>query len=166
MHVATIVQQLAAQRIGEATQCMFGCTIRRLQGNPAVGERRSDLHDDALIAFAHSLQRSHRPVHGAEISHFGSTLDLFAMQATYWSEDGSHGVVDPHIDATPFRHYRRGRRFDLRFIRHVGRQHERIGALCFNLLPYSLQTQPPPCQQRNASTWASERSGGRATDTA
>jgi hypothetical protein len=75
-HVAALVQELAAQRLGEALDRVLGGAVRRLQRDRAVGERRPDLDDHAAVARAHPPQRRERSVHVAEIGDLGHPADF------------------------------------------------------------------------------------------
>ena len=55
-HVTFIMDQLAAQRLSEALNSMFGSTIGGLQGNAPIGKSRADLDDSSLIAWQHTMQ--------------------------------------------------------------------------------------------------------------
>src|SRR6185437_11638749 len=67
-HAATVVNKLAAQRIGESHDRMLGSAIGRLQRYAPVGEGRAYLHDLAPIAWQHALEGRETAVDYAEIS--------------------------------------------------------------------------------------------------
>jgi len=49
--------QLGSDRLGETVDRMLRATIGRLQWDAAVAQRRSDLHDSAMVSWLHSVQR-------------------------------------------------------------------------------------------------------------
>src|SRR5215217_1158876 len=65
--VATVVDQLAPQRLGEALDRVLGAAVGRLQRYRPVGECRSYLDDMALIPGEHPLQGSQGAIDGTEI---------------------------------------------------------------------------------------------------
>ena len=54
---------------------MLGAAVGGLQRDPAVGQRRADLHDRAAVAGLHPPQRGHRGVDVAEVADLGDPLD-------------------------------------------------------------------------------------------
>ena len=96
---AAVVQELAAQRIGEAADRELGAAIGGLQRDGAVGQGGTDLNDRTGIAGAHVAQGRHRPVHVAEIGHLGHSAELVGRDGLKRAEHRRHGVVDPDVDA-------------------------------------------------------------------
>ena len=98
MHPALVVDQLRAQRVGEAADRVLGAAIGRLQRDRAVGEGRADLHDRALVAWPHPFQRRHRAPDAAEIGHFGGAAIFLRRDLGDRREDRRHRIVDPDVD--------------------------------------------------------------------
>ena len=95
---AALVQQLGAQRVGEARDGELGGAVRRLQRDRAVGERRADLHDHPAVARPHAPQGGERPVHAAEVRDLGDAADLGGRSRGRSAKTGGHRAVDPHVD--------------------------------------------------------------------
>src|SRR5213082_3160604 len=57
LDAALLVEQLAAERVGEAADRGLGGAIGALQRDRPVHQRRADLEDDALPLLAHVLER-------------------------------------------------------------------------------------------------------------
>ena len=54
---------------------MLRRAVRRLQRNPAIGERTSHLNDDAVIARQHALKRCKRAINNTEVNDFATRLN-------------------------------------------------------------------------------------------
>ena len=95
---ALLVQQLAAQRLVEALDRVLGAAVRRLQRDPAVGQRRPDLDDRAAVAGAHPLQHGHRGVDVAQVADLGGPPVLLRRDVVEPCEDRRERDVDPDVD--------------------------------------------------------------------
>jgi hypothetical protein len=124
-HPAAGMQQLRAQRVGEAADGGFGAAVGRLQRDRAVSEGGADLHDGAAVARGHSTQRRQSTVHGAQVGDFRHPADFLRAQQGNRGEDRHHGVVDPDIDRAELRLYGECRALHRVGIRHVERHRER-----------------------------------------
>ena len=98
MHIELIVDDLRAQRIGEAADRGLRAAVDRLQRNGAVGQCRADVDDGAAVAHAHPAQRRHRAVHLAEVGHRGATLELLGRELADRGEHRGHGDIHPDVD--------------------------------------------------------------------
>src|SRR2546423_135599 len=86
--------------------------VGRLQGDPAVRERRADLNDRATIARLHPPQCCQRAPYIAEVGYVGDATIIVRRHFHYRREDGEHGVVDPDVDWSEHALDFRGRLFD------------------------------------------------------
>ena len=76
--------QLHAQCIGEAATGELGRAIGRLQGNGAIGQCRTDLHDHAPVARAHMPQRCAGTMDRAQIGHLGDPAVFLGLHLADW----------------------------------------------------------------------------------
>src|SRR5262245_58465166 len=53
MHLAAVVIELGAQRLGETLEGMLSAAVGSLERDAAIGQRRADLDDDTTIAWEH-----------------------------------------------------------------------------------------------------------------
>ena len=113
------MNQLAADRLGEALDGVLGGAIGRLQGNAAIREPSQPGRWSPGRA-NHALQRRHRAVHEAEVGHLGHALVVGGGHLRDRREDRAKSVVDPDVDRPEFIFH--GRRRALHPIRvgHVG----------------------------------------------
>ena len=118
---ALVVNEFAAQRIGEARDCVFGSTVSGLQWDTAISQRRPNLNNRAVIARQHPLQRSQGAVNHAKIRHLSDTLVFFRLHFFDRRENRCHGIIDPYVNGSELSFYRGGGLLDLSRIRHVRR---------------------------------------------
>ena len=96
--VAAVVEQLAAEGLGEALDRVLGPAVRGLEGDGAVAEGGADLDDHAPVAGPHAGQRGERAVDLAQVGHAGDPGELGGRRLRDGGEDSRHGRVDPHVD--------------------------------------------------------------------
>src|SRR5690348_2487421 len=126
---------------------MFRSAVRRLQGNRAVRQRRTDLHDNSAIARHHSPQRRHCAVHRSKVSHFCRALELFRSDFPKRRKHRGHRVVDPSIDKPKFRFELSRGVLDLIRIRYVSRNGERVPSERLDFLARCVETFGPARDQ-------------------
>jgi hypothetical protein len=103
---------------------MLGAAIRRLQRDAAGAERRADLHEDTAIAFAHSLQRGHGPVHEAEVAPLGDPPELGGTDVGERREYRGECHLHPHVDWPELGFHAARRGLDVIEARDIGRQRQ------------------------------------------
>jgi hypothetical protein len=92
------VEQLAADRLGEAVDGVLGPAVRGLQGDRPVAERGAALDDRAPVAGPHAGQRRHRAVHEPQVAHLGDPAELLRLDLPERREHRGEGDVHPHVD--------------------------------------------------------------------
>ena len=165
LDVAAVVDQLTAQRIGEAPDARLGAAVRGLQRDAPIRQRRAHLDNVPAVARQHAPQRGHGPIHLAEVRHLGHATELLGRDLLERREDRRHGVVDPDIDrAELFLDPVRGG-LDLVGVGHVRGQHQGLAPGRFDILAGSLQAVLPgaaACDQPDVRTVLCELLGGGA----
>jgi len=136
--VAVIVDQLAANRLGEALDRVLGGAVGRLQGDATIRQRRANLDDRATVARQHPLQRCQRSVDETEIGHLGDAAVVGGHHLSGGREDGAEGVVNPHVNRAKF--LLDGIRGPLHCVGvgHVGRQKEGPSTQELDIAPAAL----------------------------
>jgi hypothetical protein len=161
---AVIVLKLGAQRIGETAQRVLGATIGGLQRNAAIGQSRADLNDGAAVARPHMAQRRHRPMHHAEIGHFGHAAEFVRCNLPDRREHGHHCVIDPDVDAAALGDDRLGGLEHGVGIGDIHRNHQRGAAELFRLLLDCLERGGIARDQSEIGASASEAQRDGAAD--
>ena len=164
MHAAVLVQQLAADGLGEALDRVLRAAVRGLKRNPAVRERRADLHDRATVARHHARQCDPRPVHDAVIRHIGDALVLLRRDLPEGREHARHRVVDPHVHPAELRLDLRPGSLDLFHVGDVGRDRKRAPTELLDLCRRRFQAVFAPRQDADAPAALGEDARGRAPD--
>ena len=143
--------QFRAQRISKTAHRRLGSAIGRLQGNGAIGQRRSNLYNRAMVLRAHMLQSGQRAIDLTQIGHLGNALEFSRRDVPYATENGRHRVVDPQIDMSPTRNDLLGCGKDLIGIGNVRLQNHRLAAVILYFSRSCVQPCLTACQQGNAS---------------
>ncbi len=113
------VTQLAAQRLLEPLDRVLGAAVRRLEGNPAVRQRRAHLDDRPAIARQHPLERGLGSPHRPQIGHPRGSLVFLGCDVVEEREHGRHRVVHPDVDRAEMIFDRRGGSPDSLEVAHV-----------------------------------------------
>ena len=100
MDIAVVMNQLASKSVRKTTKPVLCAAISALKRNAAIGERRSDLDDRAVVPRLHHPESGHRAVDASEIRNFGDSLELFRIHLLEWREHRHHRIVDPDVDGT------------------------------------------------------------------
>ena len=159
------MHQLAPHRLGEALDGVFGAAVRRLQGDPSVGERGSDLHDRSGVPWHHPGERRAGSGHEAEVGHLGDALELLRFDVQELGEHRGERHVHPHVDGAEFAfHPFRGGLHLIRF-GHVGGDGERPATRPFDVVGRGLQADLTPGEQRDCVSAGAEGECAGSTDT-
>ena len=164
MDVASVVNQLRPQRIGEALHGMLGSAVGGLQRDGSIGKRGSDLDDHAPVARQHPTQGGQRTVHVSEIGHIGDATELFRRHVLSRRQNGHHGVIDPDVDGTEMSLDRFGCFLDLVIVGHIGRQGEGTTSGRFDFPPGRLQPVAAAREKRHPGAASGKFAHSRAPD--
>lgn len=165
VHVAAVVNQFTAERIAEPAQRMLRGTVGGLQGDAAIGEGGTDLHDAPTIARLHPSQGRKRAVNRAQVCHLGHAAEFLRGHLFDRREDADHRVIDPDVDRAqlPLDCFRR--RFDLLRVGDVERQDERATTCGFDFTTRGFQSISPTSEQTNVYAAFRKLAHRRTTDT-
>ena len=114
------MQQFAPQGGREPVDGVLGSAVGRLQGNAAITERGTDLHDRPLPAQPHPGQRGHGAVHETEVADLGDPAELLGGDLGERGEHRGERDIDPDIDRAEELFHLPGGVVDLRVVGHVG----------------------------------------------
>ena len=144
----------------------FAPQYARLQGDAAVGQRGTDLHDGAPVAGFHLPQGGHGAVDVAEVADLGDPAVFVRVDLLERREHRGERHVHPHVDGSEFVLDAVGGGENLRLVGHIGRDQQGAAAAGADIPGGAGQSFLAAGQQRDAGAAGAERGGDRAADAA
>ena len=163
-HVAPVMHQLGADRLGEAVDRVLRAAVRGLQRDRPVAERGPDLDDRAAVAGHHAAQRRHRAVHVAQVGDLGDPPELRRGDLGERGEHRGEPHVHPHVDRAELAFRPLGGPVDGLEVGHVRGQRQRRAAQVIHRVGGTAQPVFPPRDQRHAGAAAAEKFCRRPPD--
>jgi len=164
MDAAAVMNQFGAKRFCEALNGVFRRTVRGLQWNRPVGQRRSNLHDDAAIARDHTTQCGQCPVHISQVGDLGDPAILSRCHLKRRREDRHHRVIDPDVDGPQFPLDSFRRRLHLTVIRNIRDHGQSAAAEAFHILSRAGQSVAASREQTDGGSMPGELAGDGPSD--
>jgi hypothetical protein len=155
-----VVEQFAADRLGEAPHGVLGAAVGALQRDGPLGEGGADLHHHTTVAGDHVPQGGPGAVDHAQVGDLGNALELLGPDLRERGEHGGDGGVDPDVDRSEPLLDQGRRRVDLAGVDQVERDGQGAAARRLGLLGGGRERLLAPGEQPDGGAVAGERPRG------